>query len=90
MEIEVFRMGGNIKWIVGQSYSFALYTRREGKYPNEKYYTTNELKYIGKYVKTQHTGGYRDNSQYIEIFDDNGIEVIVPLDYEGRSCFKKN
>ena len=38
-ETEVFRL---TKFETGTSYLFAIYTRREGRHPNEKYFTSNE------------------------------------------------
>jgi hypothetical protein len=75
------------EFVVGKEYYFAFYTEKEGKYPYEKYYTTNELKYLGKYVSYEEYG-YRDNSGVIYTFiDNNGEENKINLDYEGKSCF---
>jgi len=82
-ETEVFRLNTFEKNI---NYAFALKTRTEGKWPNEKHYTTNELQYLGKHVNSARWG-YRDNAGGSEKFDDNGKITEIVYDYEGRTCF---
>jgi len=67
-------------------YEFALYTMKEGKWPNEKYYTTNPLQYVGRHINTERVGIDEDGT---EIFDDNGNINRVELDYEGKTCFRE-
>lgn len=67
-------------------YSTALYTKREGTWPNEKYTTTNPLQYVGKYVRTERMG-YGNGGSVWEIFNNNGKEEKVELDYYGKTCF---
>ena len=64
-------------------YSTALYKKRTGRNPDEKYFTTNSLRYVGKYLRTE-TQGY---SSTTEIFNNKGKEEKVELDYEGHTCF---
>jgi hypothetical protein len=83
-EVEVFRLTTFEK---DKCYEFALCTRTEGKYPNEKYYTTNSLQYLGKYIKSERCG-YGDGSGGAEYFDNNGVQIQIMYDYEGRTCFR--
>lgn len=84
--IEVFR----ITPTVDKYYETAEYTQKLGKYPNEKYYTINKPKYVGKYVK-QLRSGYRDGCSIIDVFfnDETKEEVYIPLSYEGRTSYKE-
>ena len=70
----------------GKYYMTTTWTEREGKYPNEKYYTTNELKYVGKFLRHE-SYGYRDNALHKDIFDNNGVENEVIYTYEGTTSF---
>jgi len=84
-ETEVFRL---TKFETGTSYFFAIYTRREGKHPNEKYFTSNELEYVGEYIRSERWG-YGDGGGGAEIFVKSGIEVRIVYTYEGTTCFKE-
>ena len=81
-EIEVYRLTPK----KGILYFHAEATRKTGKYPNEKYFTTNRLQYVGEYVT-----GYRTNSGdggfFWDIFNDDGVEKRVYYSYEGNTCF---
>jgi len=69
-------------------YFFALKTKTVGFWPNEKHYTTNPLQYVGRYVRTVHSGGiWGDGRSSTYIFDNNGEEVSIEPDYHGRTCF---
>ena len=83
-EFEVYRLSPE----EGKYYETATYTRKTGLYrlKNEKYYTTNPLKYVGLFIKTERTG-YGDNGQVCSIFDNYGEEVRVDYTYEGTTCF---
>ncbi len=83
MEVEVFRLCSFDKEV---NYSFALKTRTIGKYPNERYYTTNNLKFVGKHVSSARWG-YGDNGGGAETFNDNGRITEIVYDYEGNTCF---
>jgi hypothetical protein len=65
MEIEVFRLlEPSVRtsypnyypedqiFSVDKCYEFAYYTRSSGRYPNEKYFTTNPMQYVGRYVNS--------------------------------------
>jgi hypothetical protein len=84
-EREVFRIDWHsfdtTKW-----YEVALATRRDcSNYKNQKYYTTNPLKYIGKFVRYYYEGGDEGVSEIY--FNDNGKENKIVLDYAGLTCF---
>ena len=49
-------------------YYFAMSTRSEGRYPNERYFTTNPLRYVGKYVRSERWG-WGDGASGAEYFD---------------------
>jgi len=78
MEVEVFRLTTFEKDV---NYAAALKTKTEGSYPNEKYYTTNELHFVGK-----HKYSRCDNSCRLETFDNNG-KITEIVDYTGNICF---
>jgi hypothetical protein len=83
MEVEVFRLSTFEKDV---NYSVALKTRTVGSYPNEKYYTTNELHFVGKH-KHSSRWGCGDNSGGSETFDNNGKITEIVYDYAGHMCF---
>jgi len=83
-EIEIFR----ISLKPGHYYETAEFTRSEGRYPNEKYYTKNTPKYVGKFIKHQQYG-YGDGATHIDIFDDNGKEIQVYYSYDCTTSFRE-
>ena len=83
METEVFRI---CEFEKNVNYSFALKTRTEGVWPNQRHYTTNKLQYLGKHVNSARWG-YRDNGGGSETFDNNGLKTEIVYDYEGCTCF---
>lgn len=87
LEVEVFRL---IEFNQDKYYVFALKTRTQGVWPNQKYYTTNPLEYLGKYVREERSGGiWGDGRSCDYIFDNDGREKRISLDYEGCSCFRE-
>ena len=84
MEVEVFRLTP----IVGKYYEKTTYTRKTGNFPNEKYYSTNELKYVGKFIKLEGFGE-RDGRFYYAIFEMDREIINVSFDYEGTVCFRE-
>jgi hypothetical protein len=84
METEVFRLSTFEKNV---DYSFALKTRTEGKWPNEKHYTTNPLQFLGKHVNSTRWG-YGDQSGGAESFEHNEVKTEIIYDYYGKTCFK--
>ena len=83
MEVEVFRLCSFEKNV---NYAFAMKTRSEGSYPNQRYYTKNTLQFVGKHISSARWG-YRDNSGGAETFDANGKITEIVYDYEGNTCF---
>jgi len=86
MSTEVYRITPTID----KYYETAEYTQRIGKWPNEKYYTINKPKYVGRYLK-QLRSGWGDGSNIIDIFfnDEINEEVSVPLLYEGTTSYRE-
>jgi len=80
METEVYRLTPE----EGKYYEYAECTRKAGKYPNERYYTTKPLQYVGKFIK-HNSVGYGDNADHWATFE-NGV---VHYSYEGNTCFKE-
>ena len=80
---EVFRISPEL----GKCYETAEYTSRTGHYPNERYFTTNPVVYVGEFQRHV-SSGYRDNASHADIFLLEGKEVIVHYTYEGTTCFR--
>lgn len=93
-ETEVFRYSSGFpkghpqNFNKSKCYAFALSTRWAGSWPNEKYYTTNPLQYLGKHIRSEEWGS-RDQHGGAETFDYNGKETRIVYDYEGLTCFKE-
>lgn len=85
METEMFRV---IKFDPTKCYEFALKTRTEGKWPYERYFTTNKLKYVG-YYKSSARWVHGNILCGSETFDYNGTETTIVYDYEGNTCFRE-
>lgn len=81
-ETEVFRITPE----VGKCYKSALATRKhyleEGK---RKYFTTNPLEYMGKFIKGV-SDGWGDGAHYYEVYDLKGTEKKLDYDYDGNTC----
>jgi hypothetical protein len=75
---------------INRFYETALYTHKEGKWPNEEYYTTNKPTYVGKFIEHKQYG-YGDGAIHVGIFlnDRNRQYVIVQYTYEGTTCFRE-
>ena len=84
-ESEVFRLGPN-ELKTDKYYLFTTYTRKEGKWPNIKYFTKNGLRYVGKFVRCE-TWGCGDGSGAAAYFENNGEIERIEFDYEGTTCF---
>jgi hypothetical protein len=82
-EVEVFRV---LTFDPNLTYAFALKTRTQGKWPNEKHYTTHPLDVVGKYIGSKRWGS-GDGSGGSEIFEHNGVVREITLDYNGLTCF---
>jgi len=82
-ETEVFRITPE----VGKCYKTAEYTRQTGKYPNYRYYTTNEPKLVGKFIKHYAMGGPGDGARHYSVFNLDGKEITVEYSYGGYTSF---
>lgn len=84
-EIEVFRLTPELH----KYYETALLTRKEGRYPDEKYYSTNEPKYVGEFMVQIRTG-YGDGMQVVDVFkNEKGERVNVYYTYEGTTAYRE-
>ncbi len=81
-ETEVFRISPK----EGKHYYTAEWTRREGRWPSEKYFTTHPLKYVGEFVKHVQQGA-GDGARHTSYFLLDGKEVLVHYQYEGTTSF---
>jgi hypothetical protein len=85
-KFEVFRKTPE----VGKYYEYAECTEKIGSYSenNDKYFTTNPLRYVGKYIKHERYG-WGDNADHFAIFDNKGEEIRIEYSYEGNTCFRE-
>lgn len=83
-EYEVYRISPE----VGKCYMTAERSRKEGRFPNERYYTNVKPRYVGEF-KNRIRGGYGDNSSTTDYFhnDMTNKEEQVIYSYEGTTCF---
>ena len=71
----------------GKCYAFALRTSKSGKWPNETYFTTNPLQYLGSHMHSEEWG-QGDGGGGAETFIDNeGKTTRIEYDYDGNTCF---
>ena len=79
--IQVFRLED---FDENKCYGFALYTSTTGRHSssNEKYFTTNPIQYLGKWISKERWG-VRDGAGGAENFEKDRIEY----DYHGKTCF---
>jgi hypothetical protein len=52
-ETEVFRFS---TFQPNKCYAFALSTKTTGSWPNERFFTTDPLRYLGKYMRRESQG----------------------------------
>lgn len=81
-ETEVFRIDPKER----NYYYTAEWTRKEGRWPNEKYFTTHPLKYVGQFIKHVQKG-FGDGATHTGYFLLDGKEVLVHYKYEGTTSF---
>ena len=79
--IEMFRINN---FLPDKKYEFAHRTSVEGRWPSERYFTTNPPLYLGKHIRSERWG-YGDNGGGAEHFE----EGSVTYDYEGLTCFRE-
>ena len=79
-ETEVFRITPEY----GKFYEHAEYTRRVGRYPNEKYYINTPPIYVGQLIERAQ-GGWGDGSWRTDYFINyNMLKVAINYSYDGR------
>jgi hypothetical protein len=84
-ETEVFR----ITPVVNRCYEHAEYTRKEGRYPNERYFTNIPPRYVGEYIRSEQ-GGWGDGGWKRDYFRDlDGTMTGIDYSYEGRTSFRE-
>ena len=81
-EIKVFRIMPKVE----QFYYTAEYTRVEGKWPTERYFTTNVPQYVGEFIRHE-SSGYGDGASHRSVFKNNNEIVYVNYKYEGTTSF---
>jgi hypothetical protein len=81
--MEVFRLTP----VLGKKYETAIYTRCEGKWPNQKYYA-DKVEYVGEFIRHDYEG-YRDNAIHWDTFLLNNTQIKVFYTYEGTTCFRE-
>ena len=81
-EIQVYRNSPK----EGKYYYTTTWTRQEGVYPNETYYSKNSLRYVGKFVR-HYQYGYGDGATHYDIFQDGDTLHRVDYTYEGTTSF---
>jgi len=84
-EVQVFRLTPALN----RCYEHAEYTRRQGNYPNERYFVNIPPRYVGEFIRFE-SGGWGDGGWRRDFFRDlNRNEVVVNYSYEGRTCFRE-
>jgi hypothetical protein len=83
-ETEVFAISPEL----GKCYKHVEATRTTGINPNEKYYTTNTPRFVGRFIREERYG-YGDGASIFAFFQDDstGAENSVEYSYEGNTCF---
>jgi hypothetical protein len=83
MELQVIRTP-----LEGRSYEATFWTRKEGEWPNEKYYVncTTPRHYVGQYLRHKQEG-YGDSADHWAIFLLDGQEIEIEYDYWGKRAF---
>jgi hypothetical protein len=84
LEEEIFLISPQLN----KAYETAIYTRKTGIHPNQKYYTTNSVVYVGIMIK-EVIYNHRDAFCGYVLFSKNGIEEKVEYTYEGTTCFRE-
>ena len=82
--------GGKKIWIfdTNKCYEYGLRTRWTYTHP-EKHYTTNTLKYVGKYTHTEEYGMIGEGRRSVNYFNDNGKINSIQDNYDTPVCFRE-
>lgn len=85
-EVEVFRL---TTFDTNKCYAFASETKTVGKWPNQKYYATKPLQYVGAYMYSERwgNGDSRGGAENFKDMDGNIKRVVY--DYDGMTCFRE-
>ena len=78
-EVEVFK---TLTFDINKCYAFALSTRQAGLWPTARFFTTNPLRDLGKYISSERWGS-GDGAGGAENFEKGRIEY----DYAGTTSF---
>lgn len=84
IETEVFRIMPK----PGCYYETAVYTKKTGKWPNEKYFTLDTPGYVGKFIRHVQIGDRNETAHY-DVFDKNGEEIQVNYTADGKTCYRE-
>jgi hypothetical protein len=85
-ETEVFRLTP----VLNRCYEHAEYTRKQGNYPNERYFVNIPPRYVGELIRREEGPGGDGGGWRRDYFRDlTGNEVAVNYSYEGRTCFRE-
>ena len=69
-------------------YFYCLETKREGSWPNTKYYTEiHKLKFVGTFIENKSYGYSGDGSRLVSHFKNNDKIITIESDYEGKNLF---
>lgn len=79
---EVFR----IEPVKEKYYYTAEYDVCHGHYPNQKYFTSKPLRYVGEFIQRTRIGA-GDGQDVFDTFNDNGVINCVKYSYEGYTSF---
>ena len=74
--------------IEGKYYEATFWTRREGVWPDEKYFTNKitHREYVGMYLRHRQEG-WGDGADHWAIFLRDGQEVEIEYDYDGKRAW---
>ena len=86
-ESQVFNMS---EFDPAKCYGYAIYTRKDGISPNETYYTTNPIQYLGKFISnnTSSSGDITFEKSTLTK-DDKNYFVEVPCGVGGKRTRKR-
>jgi hypothetical protein len=80
-EIEVFRLTPQ----EGSCYQHVEATRSEHRGGKYRYFSINQPRYVGEFIREERQGGHRETVR--DIFKDGDKENYVDSSYEGNTCY---